>query len=53
MDQGIYPISVSLVGNIAVNEAIKYLLNIGDLLTNKLLVVNLLTNHYQIIKFPD
>lgn len=51
-DQGIFPFSVGLVGDIAGAEVIKYLLNIGDLLINKLLVVNLLEHRYQIIKFP-
>lgn len=50
---GVFPLSVGVIGDIASAEVVKCLLNIGELLTNKLLVVNLLTNHYQIIKFPE
>lgn len=49
---GVFPLSVGVIGDIASAEVVKYIVNIGELLTNKLLVVNLLTNHYQIIKFP-
>lgn len=52
LDQGIYPFSVGVIGQIASSEVVKYLLNIGDLLINKMIVINLLDNHYQIIKFP-
>ena len=51
-DQGVFPLSVGLVSDIASAEVVKYLLGIGELLTDKLLVVNLLNNHYQIIKYP-
>lgn len=52
-DQGIFPFSVALVGNIAGSEVIKYLLNIGELLLDKLLLIDLLNNHYQIVKYPE
>lgn len=49
-DQGVYPIAVALIGNIAANEAMKYFLNIGELLTDTLLVVDTLSNTYKKIK---
>ena len=52
-DQGVFPMSVGVVADIAAAEVIKYLLNIGELLTDRLLVINLLSNHYQVIKFPS
>ena len=52
LDQGVFPISVGLIGNIASSEVIKFLLNIGDLLLNSLLICNLLTIKYQIVKYP-
>ena len=51
-DQGIFPLSVAVVGNIAGSEVIKYLLNIGELLLDKLLLIDLLNNHFQIVKYP-
>lgn len=51
IDQGVFPMSVGVIADIAASEVIKYLLNIGELLTDKMLVINLLNNHYQIIKF--
>lgn len=51
-DQGVYPMSVGLIGNIASSEIVKFLLNIGDLAVNSLLIVNLLTNRFQVIKYP-
>lgn len=50
-DIGVFPVIVSLIGNIIVNESLKYLLGIGELLTNKLLVVNSLNNQFEIFKF--
>lgn len=44
------PFAVSVIANIAANEVFKYLLNIGSLLTNQLLVVDTLDNNYHIIK---
>ena len=52
-DQGVFPPSIGVISDIATSEAIKYLLNIGDLLTNKLLVVNLLANKYHIVEIID
>ena len=46
-DPGVYPVAVSIIGNLATNEAVKYLLGIGELLTDTLLVVDTLHNHYQ------
>lgn len=48
----VFPLAVGVVSDIAAMEVIKVLLNIGELLTDKMLVVNILNNHYQIIKFP-
>jgi molybdopterin/thiamine biosynthesis adenylyltransferase len=52
-DQGVFPPSIGVISDIATSEAIKYLLNIGDLLTNKLLVVILLSNKYHIIEIIE
>ena len=52
-DQGVFPLSIGVISDIASSEAIKYLLNIGELLLNKMVVINLLTNKYQIIELPD
>ena len=51
IDQGVFPMSVGVIADIAASEVAKYLLNIGELLIDKMLVINLLNNHYQIIKF--
>ena len=51
-DQGVFPPSIGVISEIACSEAIKYLLGIGSLLLDQLLVVNLLTNKTQLIKFP-
>ncbi|MEJ2295606.1 MAG: HesA/MoeB/ThiF family protein [Candidatus Lokiarchaeota archaeon] len=39
-----------MVGCIEANEAIKYILDIGDLITNKMLYIDLLRNSYNFIK---
>ena len=52
-DQGVYPLSIGVISDIATSEAIKYLLNIGELLVNKMVVINLKDNRYQIIELPD
>ncbi len=49
-DDGVFPSSVAIIGSIAVNEALKYLLNIGSLLLDTLLVVDPIHNNYQKIK---
>ena len=46
-DDGVFPSAVAVIGDIACNEALKYLLGIGTLLTDTLLVVDTLNNHYQ------
>ena len=51
-DQGVFPLSVGIVSNIADSEVVKYLLNIDNLLLNKMLVVNLKNNDFKIIEFP-
>ena len=51
-DQGVFPPSIGVISEIACSEAIKYLLGIGSLLLDQLLIVNLLTNKTQLIKFP-
>lgn len=52
-DQGVFPPAVGLIGNIACNEVLKYLLGIGELLLNALLVVD--TRNWEIkkIKIPE
>ena len=52
-EEGFFPFSVGLVGEVAGAEAIKLLLNAGELLTNKMAVFNLLNNQYKVIKFPE
>ncbi len=52
-DQGVFPFSVGVIGDIAGSEVVKYLLSIGELLTDKMAVVNLLNNQYKIIKYPN
>lgn len=52
-DQGVFPPSIGVVSNIAGGEVIKYLLGIDTLLLNKMAVLNLKYNKYQIIEFPD
>ncbi len=41
-DRGVYPLAVSLVSDLAANEAVKYLLNIGELITDSLITVDTL-----------
>ena len=53
IEKGVFPLSVGVVSNVASMEVIKCLLGIGELLTNKLAVINLLHNQYQIIEFPE
>ena len=52
-DQGVFPPSIGVISDIATSEAIKYLLGIGELLINKMFVINLLTNKSQVIELPD
>lgn len=52
-DFGVYPIAVNTISNIAANEVVKLLVGFGDLLLDQMLVYNLKTNHFNIIKFPQ
>ena len=49
-DKSIYPLAVSIISNIAASEVIKYLLNLGELLTDCLLVVDTLKTSFKKIK---
>ena len=53
LDQGVYPLSIGVVSDISASEVIKYLLNIGDLLLNKMLIINLKNNDFKTINFPN
>ena len=52
-DLGVFPPSIGVISDIVVSEAVKCLLDFGELLLNKMLVVNLLDNKIRIIKFPE
>ena len=52
-DQGVYPPVIGLVSDIAISEVVKYLLGFEDLLIDKMLIANLKTNNFKIIKFPQ
>ena len=49
-DKSVYPLAVSIISNIAASEVIKYLLGLGELLTNCLLVVDTLKTSFKKIK---
>lgn len=49
-DKSVYPLAVSIISNIASSEVIKYLLGLGELLTNCLLVVDTLKTSFKKIK---
>ena len=49
-DRGVFPSAVSIIANLSANEVLKYLLNIGELLIDTLLVVDTLKNNYEKIK---
>lgn len=49
-DRGVFPSAVNLVASIQCGEALKLLLNIGDYLIDKMLVVNMLSNEYKVFK---
>ncbi len=49
-DKSIYPLAVSIISNIAASEVIKFLLNLGELLTDCLLVVDTLKTSFKKIK---
>ncbi len=46
-DDGVFPFAVSIISLIASNEVAKYLLDIGELLTNQMLVVNTLAPEFK------
>ena len=50
-DKPVYPLAVSLVSDIAANEAIKYLLNLGDVYLNTLITVDALKVEINKFKF--
>ena len=52
-DKSVYPLAVSIISNIAASEIIKCILNIGELLTNCLLVVDTLKTSFKKIKIPQ
>ena len=47
---GVIGPAVGIVGNLQANEALKYLLNIGDLFTNKILFIDFLKNIFHEIE---
>ena len=49
-DQGVYPPSVAVVGNIAASEAIKYLIGNKNLLCKEMLIIDLLDYNFHKIK---
>ena len=52
-DQGVFPPVVGIISDIATSEALKYLLGIGELLLNQVLVFNAKKNEFHKIKFPE
>ena len=46
-DDGVFPFAVSIISLIASNEVAKYLLDIGELLTNQMLVVDTLAPEFK------
>ena len=46
-DDGVFPPAVGIISNIQICEALKYLLGIGELLTNQMLVVDTLLWRFQ------
>ena len=46
-DKSVYPLAVSIISNIAASEVIKCILNIGELLTDGLLVVDTLKTSFK------
>lgn len=51
-EAGILGAVAGVVGTIQANEVLKYILGIGDLLTNKLLVFNALDSYFRQVKVP-
>jgi molybdopterin/thiamine biosynthesis adenylyltransferase len=47
---GVIGLAPSILGSLEASEAVKYLLNVGDLLTNQILYVDLLQNRFDSIK---
>ena len=52
-DKSVYPLAVSIISNVAASEIIKCILNIGELLTDTLLVVDTLKTSFKKIKIPQ
>ena len=49
-DKSVYPLAVSIISNIAASEVVKYILNLGELLTNSLLVIDTLKTSFKKIQ---
>ena len=49
----VYPPAVSIISQIAASEVVKYLLNLGELLLNSLLVVDTLKTSFKKIYIPE
>lgn len=49
-DRGVFPLAVATVSNIQCNEALKLLLDIGDHLIDKMLVIDTLNNKFNTFK---
>ncbi|MBO4856349.1 MAG: HesA/MoeB/ThiF family protein [Bacilli bacterium] len=46
-DKSVYPLAVSIISNIAASEVVKCILNLGELLTNSLLVIDTLKTSFK------
>lgn len=49
-DKSVYPLAVTILSSIATSEVVKYLIGIGELITNSLLVVDTLKTSFKIYK---
>ena len=49
-DKSVYPLAVTIISSIATSEVVKYLIGIGELITNSLLVVDTLKTSFKIYK---
>lgn len=50
-EAGVMPVTVAMAGIYEANEVFKYFLNIGNLLTNKMLLINTLSNEQNLFKY--
>ena len=50
-EAGVMPVTVAMAGIYEANEVFKYFLNIGELLTNKMLLVDTLNNEQHLFKY--